>query len=261
MVPSGHYALATTMSTVYHRTGHLLVRWFLGEHALGLYAAAARLVDFVRNLVSIGFVVIVPRFAQSADSPNALRRLARFSVAGIAVVGLPLMVGIFATAQVLVPLLLGPQYAESARLLPWLAVYVVVAPLASLFSGTVLYALGKHREYLISTATGAAIAVIAYLVLVPLRGIRGASIAFVLGEAVVAAVAYWLAPLAARDVWNNGLLKVATAGAGLMAVVLVLARALRVPTLAAAIAGGIVYLAFCGWLSRARIRTEMQRAD
>jgi len=261
MAPSGHYALATTMSTVYHRTGHLLVRWFLGEHALGLYAAATRLVDFVRNLVSIGFMVITPRVARSADSPNALRRLARFSIAGIAVVGLPLMVGILTTAQVLVPLVLGAQYAESARLLPWLAAYVVVAPLAAFFSGTVLYALGKHREYLISTATGAAVAVVAYLLLVPLSGTRGASIAFVLGEAVVAAVAYRMAPEAARDVWNSGLLKVAVAGTGLMAVALVAARLSRVPTLAAAIASGALYVVFCGWLSRGRIRTEMQRGD
>jgi O-antigen/teichoic acid export membrane protein len=261
MVPSGHYALATTMSTLYHRTGHLLVRWFLGEHALGLYAAATRLVDFIRNLVSIGFVVITPRVAQSADSPSALRRLARFSVAGIAVVGLPLMVGILTTAQVLVPLVLGVQYAESARLLPWLAPYVVVAPLAAFFSGTVLYALGKHREYLISTATGAAVAVVAYLALVPLGGIRGASVAFVLGEAVVAAVAYRLAPQAAREVWSSPLLKVGMAGTALMAVALLAAWLLRVPTLAAAVASGILYIIFCGWQSRMRIQAELQRSD
>jgi O-antigen/teichoic acid export membrane protein len=261
IVPSGHYALATTMSTVYHRTGHLLVRWVLGEHALGLYAAATRLVDFARNLVSIGFTVITPRVAQAGDSPITLRRLARFSVAGIAVVGLPLMVGILTTAQVLVPLVLGTQYAESARLLPWLAAYVVVAPLAAFFSGTVLYALGRHREYLISTASGAAVAVVAYLVLVPLGGIRGASIAFVLGEAVVAVVAYRMAPEAAREVWNSGLLKVALAGTGVMAVVLLAALAMRVPALAAAIASGVMYALFCGWQSRGRIRAEIQRGD
>ncbi len=172
-----------------------------------------------------------------------------------------LMVGILTTAQVLVPLALGVQYAESARLLPWLAPYVVVAPLAAFFSGTVLYALGKHREYLISTATGAAVAVVAYLALVPLGGIRGASVAFVLGEAVVAAVAYRLAPQAAREVWSSPLLKVGMAGTALMAVALVAARLLRDPTLAAAVASGILYVIFCGWQSRARIQAELQRSD
>ena len=261
LMPSGHYALATFMSTIYHRTGHLVVRWFLGEHALGLYAAATRLVDFVRNLVSLGFVVIMPRVARAAESPNSLRRLTRFSVAGIALVGLPLVVGILTTAQVLVPLVLGAQYMESARLLPWLAAYLLAAPLAALFSGTVLYGLGMHREYLISTATGAGVAVITNLVLVPWVGIRGASIAFVVGEAAVAVAAYRLSPEPARDVWNSGLLKVILAATGLMAVVLSLMLRLHVPTLLAAIASGVLYFLYCGWQTRARIQTEMQRTD
>jgi len=56
----------------------------------------------------------------------------------------------------------GGQYAESARLLPWLAAYVVVAPLAAFFSGTVLTR-WEASGNLISTATGAAVAVVAYL--------------------------------------------------------------------------------------------------
>jgi hypothetical protein len=94
-----------------------------------------------------------------------------------------------------------------------------------------------------------------------LGGIRGASIAFVLGEAVVAAVAYRLAPEAARDVWNSGLLKVAVAGTGVMAVALLAAGLLRAPTLAAAITSGVLYALFCGWKSRGRIQAEMQRGD
>ena len=261
LVPSGNYALATLMSTLYHRTGHLVVRWFAGEHALGLYAAATRVVDFVRNLVGIGFLVITPRVAQSGDAPHSLRRLARFSVAGIALVGLPLMVGILTTARVLVPLVLGAQYEEGARLLPWLAGYVVVAPLAAFFSGTVLYALGKHREYLISTSSGAVAAVVAYFVLVPLAGIRGASLAFVFGEALVALVAYRYAPEAARDVWNSGVLKTAVAGTAVMTAVLLAAFLLRVPAMVAAVVSGLSYIAFCLWRSRGRIRAEMQRVD
>ena len=199
---------------------HLVVRWFLGEHALGLYAAATRLVDFVRNFVSIGFMVITPRIAQSANSPASLRRLARLAVAGVALVGFPLVLGILTTARVLVPWVLGSQYEESARLLPWLAGYIVSAPLAVFFAGSVLYALGRHRQYLISTAVGAGVAVTAYFVLVPLAGLRGASIAFVLGEAAVAFAAYRLAPEAAREVWDNPLLKVALAAASAMAVTL-----------------------------------------
>jgi O-antigen/teichoic acid export membrane protein len=215
----------------------------------------------VRNFVSIGFTVITPRIAQAADSPSSLRRLSRFSVAGIALVGLPLILVVFTTARVLVPLVLGSQYDESARLLPWLAAYVVVAPLASFYSGTILYALGRHRQYLISTSSGAGVAVIAYSILVPLAGLRGASVAFVLGELVVALVAYKLAPEPSRDVWNNPLLKVALAASAVMAIPLFVASRLNVRPVLASVVGGLLYVLVCGWQTRARIAAEFQRAD
>lgn len=261
LVPSGHYALASSMSTLYHRTGHLVVRWFLGEHALGLYAAGTRMVDFVRNFVSIGFTVITPKIAQAAGSPSSLRRLARFSIAGIALVALPLILLVLTTAPVLVPLILGVQYEGSARLLPWLAGYVVAAPLAAFYSGTILYALGRYRQYLVSTALGAGVAVLAYLTLVPLAGLRGASAAFVLGEIVVALAAYRLAPQSARDVWNNPLLRVALTASFLMAVSLAIALRLQVQPVLASVVGGLVYAMVCVWQSRARILEEMQRVD
>jgi len=261
LVPSGHYALATSMSTLYHRTGHVVVRWLLGEHALGLYAAGTRMVDFVRNFVSIGFSVITPRIAQAADSPGSLRRLSRFSVAGIALVGLPLILIVLTTARVLVPLVLGSQYEESARLLPWLAAYVVVAPLAAFYSGTILYALGRYRQYLISTASGAGVAVLGYAILVPLAGLRGASTAFVLGEFVVALVAYKLAPDPSRDVWNNPLLTVALAASAVMAIPLLVASRLGGRPVLASVVGGLLYVMVCGWQTRARIAAEFQHAD
>jgi PST family polysaccharide transporter len=261
LVPSGHYALGSVMSSLYHRTGHLVVRWVLGEYALGLYAAATRLVDFIRSLVSIGFIVIAPWVARSVDSPSSLRRLVRFSVGGIALVGLPLVVGIFTTARILVPIVLGSQYIESARLLPWLAPYVVIAPLAVLFSGTVLYSLGLYRKYLISTVVGAGVACSAYFLLVPLAGLRGASVAFVLGEAAVALAGYRLSPAAARDVWNSPLLRVAGVATAIMTATLLVALRLHVQPLRALLASGILYALICGWHTRARILTEMRRVD
>ena len=261
LAPSGHYALAASMSTIYHRAGHLLVRWFAGEHALGIYAVATRMVDFVRNFVTLGFTLMFPRIAKAGNSPAALRRLARFSVAGIALVGFPLILGVLTTAGVLVPLVLGTQYTESAHLLPWLAAYIVVAPLAAFYSGTVLYALGLYRSYLISTAIGAGVGIVAYTALVPLAGIRGASIAFVLVELVVALAAYRLAPAPAREVWDNDLLKVALTGSVAMGVLLLVAARFQLSTVLTLIVGCLSYSVVCGWLTRKRIAAEMQRTD
>jgi len=93
MGPSLHYAATTMMATVYHRIGHLVVHRFLGDYALGLYAAAVRFVDILKNFVNIGLSVVMPRMALSAQSGAGLKRLVRASVSAMAAVSIPLTLG------------------------------------------------------------------------------------------------------------------------------------------------------------------------
>jgi len=260
LVPGGHYAGASWMSSVYHRSGHIIIRWVLGEHALGVYAAATRLVDFLRQMLITSQSVIMPRVAKAASSAPALRRLVRFSLVLQWLLGFPTAIGLLGTASVIVPLVLGSQYLESARLLPWLAPYVLFAPAAVLFSGTVLYGLGYYRAYLISTATGAAVALLLYGVLVPLLGIRGACLAFVGAELAVAVSGYLMSPPPVREVWGHPLLYVVVAAAAVMGAVLGVASHFLRPVPATLIAGA-VYTLICGLLARRRIVEEFSTAQ
>lgn len=209
LVPSLHYAASSLMSNLYHRSGHVAVRWFLGEHALGLYAAVARLADVLRNFLSITQNVLMPRMALNANSAEGLGRLTRIAVSVLVWFGVPLTVGGIMTAPVVVPWLLGPQFQEAVHAFQWVAPYVLTAPAASLFAGTILYATGRHRAYFISTLAGAVSTVVLCLILPPLFGIVGACIAFVLGELGVALCAFLLCPPLVRDAAKTPLLGVA----------------------------------------------------
>ena len=209
LVPSFHYAASTMMATVYHRSGHLVVRWFLGDHALGLYAAAVRFVDLLRNLVSMTLGVLMPRMALAAQSRAGLRRLVHAAVSALAVVSIPLTLGTLATAHLMVPWVLGASYADAVRPVRWIAMHMLVAPAASLLSGTILYALGRHRAYLASASAGAVTALSLSLILVRGFGLAGVCIAFVLGEAAVGATAFLLIPRELRDLWKNPIIAVA----------------------------------------------------
>jgi O-antigen/teichoic acid export membrane protein len=258
--PSGHYAGASWMSSIYHRSGHIIIRWVLGEHALGVYAAATRLVDFLRQMLVVSQSVMMPRTAKVAGSAPTLRRIVRFSLVMQWLLGFPMVIALLGTASVIVPLVLGAQYMESAQLLPWLAPYVVVAPAAVLFCGTVLYALGDYRSYLISTTTGAVAALLLYLVLVPLMGLRGACLAFVAGELAVAVSAYRLSPPAAREVWTHPLLYAVAGAAAVMGMIVGVASHFLRPV-PATILAGVVYLLICGLLARRRIVQEFRTAQ
>jgi len=215
LVPSLHYAATTMMGTVYHRTGHIAVRWFLGDYALGLYSAAVRFVDLLRNFGNIVLSVLMPRMALAAQSRSGLRRLVQAAVSALAAISLPLLLGTLATAHLVVPWILGASYAAAVAPVRWMAPFLIVAPVASLLSGTVLYSLGKHRAYLVSATVGAFAAVLLALILVRPFGLPGACIAFVLPEFAVGATAYFLMPRDLRDLWKNPMIAVA-AFAGLL---------------------------------------------
>jgi len=241
LLPSLHYAATTAMSNIYHRTGHLVVRWFLGDYALGLYAAAVRFVDILRNLVSLALSVLMPRMALAGRSTASLRRIVHAAVAAFAAVSIPLMFGTFATAHLVVPWLLGANYSAAIQPVRWMSPYLLAAPMASLLSGTVLYAMGRHRAYLVSGTVGALVAVVLSFTLVHILGLLGVCMAFVAAEFAVAMTAYGLMPHDLHDLWKNRIIPVSAFSSLLMVAALRLANSYSSQPLLVLAVGAAVY--------------------
>ncbi|HVI08333.1 MAG TPA: oligosaccharide flippase family protein [Candidatus Binatia bacterium] len=261
LVPSLHYAATTAMGTVYHRTGQVVVRWFLGDHALGLYAAAVRFVDLLRNLVGLGFSVLMPRMALSAQSAAGMKRLVRAAVSALAAISIPLMLGTLATAHLVVPWLMGGNYAEAVPAVRWMSPFLIAAPLATLLSGTVLYALGRHRACLQAATAGAIVAVVLSLTLVQVFGLTGACIAFVAAEFAVAFTAYCLIPPELRDLWKNPMVAVAAFAAVVMSIAVRLVNSYTSRPLLVVTAGLIVYAIVSALLGRKFLMQQFGNAQ
>jgi PST family polysaccharide transporter len=258
MVPSLHYAGSTLMSTLYHRSGHVAVRWYLGDHALGLYAAAVRLADVLRNFLSVAQTVLMPRMALRANSATDLPRLTRIAASLLVCFGIPLTVGGIVTAPVVVPWLLGSQFREAARAFQWIAPYLITAPAAVLFCGTILYAMGRHRAYFVSTLVGAISAVILWLILPPLFGIPGACVGFVLGEGAVAFCAFLLCPPPVRDAAKTPLLGAAVIASLFMGVALWFALPRHLPPWVLIGVGCGVYVVVWAAIGRNLVKKEFK---
>lgn len=247
LVPSGHYAMSTLMSNLYHRTGHLLVRWFLGEHALGLYAAAVRFLEIIEQFFALVLSVFMPRIAIAAKSDAEVGRLARMAVTVTAVVNIPVMAGVLSTTHLAVPWVLGTQFLEDVHLLRWMSPHLLMAPASSLLAGTILYALGRHRAYFASTAIGALAGLVSYIVLIPTLGLTGAALAFVCGQFFVAAAAYALLSRNLHGLLKNPYIAMAvTASVLMVAVVRIVNSYTSRPVLVFA-AGALVYVLLCAW--------------
>jgi PST family polysaccharide transporter len=258
MVPSLHYAGSSLMSNLYHRSGHVAVRWYLGEHALGLYAAATRLADVLRNFLSVTQTVLGPRMALRANSAEGLSRLTRVAASVLIWFGVPLTAGGIVTAPVVVPWLLGAQFKEAAHAFQWVTPYMITAPAAVLFSGTILYAMGRHRAYFVSTLAGAVTAVILSLILPPLFGVAGACLAFVLGEFAVAFCAFLLCPPEVRAAANTPLLSVAVIASMIMGAALWIAVPRHLPPLVLIGLGCAVYAISWAGIGRNLLKRELE---
>jgi len=258
LVPSLHYAGSSLMSNLYHRSGHLAVRWYLGEHALGLYAAVARLADVLRNFLSVTQNVLMPRMALRANSNSTegLVRLTRIAASVLVWFGVPLAVGGVVTAPVVVPWLLGSQFQQAVHAFQWVALYVITAPAATLFAGTILYAMGRHRAYFVSTLAGAVTAVVLCLVLPPWFGIAGACVAFVLGEFGVALCAFLLCPPPVRAAAKTPLLGVAVIASLLMGAVLWVLLPRHLPPLVLVGIGCVLYVITWAAIGRNLLKSE-----
>ena len=258
LVPSLHYAGSSLMSNLYHRSGTVAVRWYLGEHALGLYAAAARLADLLRNFLSIPHSVLMPRMALRANTADGLPRLTRIGASVLVWFGLPLTVGGVVTAPVVVPWLLGAQFQEAVHAFQWVALYVITAPAATLFAGTIIYAMGRHRAYFVSTLAGAVTAVVLCLILPPLFGVAGACVAFVLGEFAVALCAFLLCPPQVRAAAKTPLLSVAVIASLIMGAVLWIALPKHLPPLVLIGLGCAVYAISWAGIGRNLLKREVE---
>lgn len=258
LVPSLHYAASTLMSNLYLRSGQIAVRWYLGEHALGLYAAGARLADVLRNFLSVSQTVLMPRMALRANSGDGLSRLARVAASILVCFGIPLTVGGIITAPVVVPWLLGSQFQQSVHVFQWVSLYMLTAPAATLFAGTILYAMGRHRAFFVSTLTGAVTAVVLNLILPPLFGVIGACVALVLGEFAVALCAFLLCPPEVRAAAKTPLLNVSVIASLLMGVVLWIALPRHMHPLVLIGLGCAVYAITWAVVGRNRLRSAFE---
>jgi PST family polysaccharide transporter len=260
LTPSLHYAGSSLMSNLYHRTGHFAVRWYLGEHALGLYAAAARLADVLRNFLSIAQNVLMPRMAMRANSTEGLARLTRIATSILVLFGIPLAVGGIVTAPTVMPWLLGAQFRDGVHAFQWIAPYVITAPAAALFAGTILYAMGRYREYLISTLVGAGTAIVLYFTLPPLFGVAGACVAFVLGELAVALCAFVQCPPHVRAAAKTPLTALAVGASVVMVAALRIGLLGHLRPWVLVLAGVAVYLCTCALAGRNMLKREFRRA-
>ena len=150
---------------------------------LGRYSVAYRIVQY--GMLPVASVVNAGHVRFLAHEPDRQRqhldRAIRYGSIS-ALYGIVCGLGLFIISP-LVPVLFGEDFADSARMVRWLAPVVLVRSL-TIFAGNGLMGLGRHGTRTTLIVVNAVIAMAIYIVLIPRFGWQGAAVGTLVAETI-----------------------------------------------------------------------------
>jgi O-antigen/teichoic acid export membrane protein len=189
------YAYNGFFTMVYNRMDVVLVSIFAGSYQSGLYAPASRIQDALMLMPTTASAAVVPLAARRfglAQEKASFRRTGVFALALSVGLTLPPLIVTFFAAESLVPLALGPEFADSAssvQVILWSLVFIAIAqPVFSL-----MVAAGEVRRLNVAYGTGLVVALLGHALLDPPFGSVGGACVAVVRDAAVCGVGAWVA--------------------------------------------------------------------
>jgi O-antigen/teichoic acid export membrane protein len=171
------FSLSALVASVYWRIDRIILKIFAGDRAVGIYGAAAGMVEglvFVAGSFRESIFPVLSRFWP--QFPADFRSSSHTSFKFLSALALPIGVGTSVVAVKLFPLIYGRDYASG-----WVILAVLIWALVAIFvrelTAATLFALDRQRWVLASNAAGAAAAVALNLALIPWLGGLGAAVA------------------------------------------------------------------------------------
>jgi O-antigen/teichoic acid export membrane protein len=176
------YALSALLGQLHWRTDVVLLGFFLGAAASGLYSAAYRVVSLLTLLPHLAGMALFPLASRLyVNSRQEFEALYQTSVNLAILIGLPAAAGLWLIAPDLIDLLFGAGFAESAALLRLLAVLLLIGSLESIL-WVLLMSCDRQVKVTRIQWIVAWVNVVGNLSLIPLWGLQGAAISAVTSD-------------------------------------------------------------------------------
>jgi O-antigen/teichoic acid export membrane protein len=236
-VPLG---IASVLITIYYQIDSVLLLQMGGPKEAGVYGAGYR---FLAPLLFLPAAVMSSFFpvlsAVHAHDPNRVRRLVQRAAELLAVISLPILAGTIALSDQIIHALYGPEFAQTAAILPVLMIAFVSICFGSL-AGFLAPLLNLNWRLAIYSGIGAIANVALNIALIPRYGALGSAWATVITEVLTMTMMLGTALVALRlrvQPWRLlATLVVATAMCGVMEL------AAPLGLVPASLIGGLLYL-------------------
>jgi O-antigen/teichoic acid export membrane protein len=162
------------------RSSDFIIGRLGGAGALGLFSVSYELASMPgAELVAPINRAVYPAYAKLAHDPEAMRREYLSVMSMICLVAIPAVSGIAATAELIVPLVLGEKWLAATPILQVLAIFGISQVMLSNAYASFL-ALGRGDIFARLNGLSVALLIVLLLVLVPRYGVVGGAYAYLL---------------------------------------------------------------------------------
>lgn len=177
---AGPLVVSSVAIVLYMRVDQVFIAKMLGEHHLGVYAAATRLYEACVMVFAIFAAAILPMLVKLKSEGVETYEQALLKLFKIAFwVGVAVGVGLYVLSGSLIYYLFGEAYAEASSVLRVLALSISFTALGSLTARYLLLE-GWGGKIAIRTMVALIVNVVLNVVLIPVYGVQGAAFATVI---------------------------------------------------------------------------------
>lgn len=169
-------ALSIIFNVVYLKGDVVLLSIYSSQTTVGLYGGAYRILDVITQsaMMIMGTIMPLLAFAWSRQQKHEFKKHYQQAFDIMMLFAIPMMFGTITLAQPIINFIADASYAESAKILPILAIAVFGVFLGAVFGHTAV-AIDRQKETLWIYISNAIITLIGYLIFIPKYEMYGAA--------------------------------------------------------------------------------------
>lgn len=164
-----------------------MMNFMCSKDSIAFYKYGHQIEKMLLQVVNTFTIVLIPRisFYYKEHKLDEFNRLISKALKLIIIVSIPMMVGIYFTADFLVVKMYGESYVTSALILKLFSTLLLISPVGYLLGSRVLLVTGHENLMIVSVGVGALVNLIGNALLIPKFAEYGATIASIISEIVV----------------------------------------------------------------------------
>ena len=190
------YLVAVNLAIeIYSLMDITMMNFMCDKDSIAYYKYGSGIEKMLLQVVNTFTMVLVPRISYyyKEKKEEEFNTLISKGLKLIIITAVPMIIGIWFTADFLIEQIYGVQYATSAMILKLLSILLLISPIGYLLGSRILLVTDNENKMIICVSLGAATNLIGNCILIPRLSEYGATVASVISEFIVMIVYILLA--------------------------------------------------------------------